>query len=667
MATQTATAAQECDITISIRNGNSEFKETFYVQLGNLYKEQTGTVKRPWTQDRVAEVIRHIQTGKAAADAGGRRTSAQYYWSTKYDVTQIGSKTYLILKKKAPEDATVRVIPMEQYFDLLFEIHQEIGHGACDKMLHNIKNRFYIQKKAIEIFLALCPTCDVKRNLPKKGIAPKQVSLQPTIPKDFNIFNSQGQLDVIDLQSAPDGDFKWLLMYQDHGTKFIHLRPLQTNLPTELALELVKIFLTFGAPFVLQSNNGQEFTAKVVEEVLKIWPDCKILQGGARHPQTQGSAECSTRDVEDMLYTWMRDNRSTNWSLGCHFVQYQKNAAVHWSIGRTPYRAVFGCDPTEQSSHVPSSDIETIQTENHLEKVPHHVDDTKVATNKKINDSNPLKQYKANVCTNNDKKLLNNERMEMDPTTSKNAHTMEEAEWTEQEEEQPETGNCRTETGEASPEPSHVKTEPVSVKHTVTLKDTVNEKPAAARVKKEPEKQRQVRFEITLEPLHEDELPLGGAREAWAIRGAGRRRTAHSCMICEKEFRKPCMLSIHMRTHTGEKPYGCNICNKRFISPTYLKKHKFRHTGEKPYSCATCHKRFSNSHHLQVHIRLHTGEKPYSCKLCNKDFTQVATLKKHERIHTGERPYECAVCEKGFISSSYLKRHAQIHEKHSYS
>ncbi|XP_063372178.1 zinc finger protein 771-like [Cydia amplana] len=165
----------------------------------------------------------------------------------------------------------------------------------------------------------------------------------------------------------------------------------------------------------------------------------------------------------------------------------------------------------------------------------------------------------------------------------------------------------------------------------------------------------------------EDELPLGGAREAWAIRGAGRRRAAHSCMICEKQFRKPCMLSIHMRTHTGEKPYGCHLCNKRFISPTYLKKHKFRHTGEKPYSCATCHKRFSNSHHLQVHMRLHTGEKPYSCKLCNREFTQVATLKKHERVHTGERPCECAVCEKGFISSSYLKRHAQIHEKHSYS
>lgn len=153
MASQTSTASQESDI----KNGNSEFKEKFYVQLGNFYKEQIGTVKKPWTHDRVAEVTQHIQTGKEAVDAGVRRTSMQYYWTTKYDITRIGSKTYLILKKKVPEDATIRVIPMEEYFDLLYELHQEIGHGARDKMLHNIKNRFYIQKKAIEIFVALCP------------------------------------------------------------------------------------------------------------------------------------------------------------------------------------------------------------------------------------------------------------------------------------------------------------------------------------------------------------------------------------------------------------------------------------------------------------------------------------------------------------------------------
>ena len=28
--------------------------------------------------------------------------------------------------------------------------------------------------------------------------------------------NSRAQLDLIDMQSQPDGDLKWILVYQDH-------------------------------------------------------------------------------------------------------------------------------------------------------------------------------------------------------------------------------------------------------------------------------------------------------------------------------------------------------------------------------------------------------------------------------------------------------------------
>ena len=32
-------------------------------------------------------------------------------------------------------------------------------------------------------------------------------------------FGTRGQIDLIDLQNAPDGEFKFLLTYIDHGTK----------------------------------------------------------------------------------------------------------------------------------------------------------------------------------------------------------------------------------------------------------------------------------------------------------------------------------------------------------------------------------------------------------------------------------------------------------------
>jgi len=107
------------------------------------------------------------------------------------------------------------------------------------------------------------------------------------------------------------------------------------------------------------------------------------------------------------------------------------------------------------------------------------------------------------------------------------------------------------------------------------------------------------------------------------------------CKLCGAKFNNTKGLSMHMNYHKKQKVSSTtNHLETKSVDNSYTIKYQ---QGKKHVVCNICKRSSVSVHSFVIHLRKHTGERPFKCDTCGMRFASKGNCKTHQMKHLTEK------------------------------